>query len=151
MASGQRRWRHLPGSVLSTARGCRAGRPVPAPWGVNTWPSGRCHVEIGTSSCAVALPAAGRLVGVVAGVEPGTGDVFARRPRSGALTDRERTVLAQMAEGRSNAAIARHLHLAEKTVDSHIATLLAKLNLEPTPDDSRRVLAVLAWMRAATK
>jgi DNA-binding NarL/FixJ family response regulator len=67
------------------------------------------------------------------------------------LTDRERTVLAQMAEGRSNAAIARHLHLAEKTVESHIATLLAKLNLEPTPDDNRRVLAVLAWMRAATK
>jgi DNA-binding NarL/FixJ family response regulator len=66
------------------------------------------------------------------------------------LTDRERTVLAQMAEGRSNAGIARHLHLAEKTVESHIATLLAKLNLEPTPDDNRRVLAVLAWMRAAT-
>ena len=66
------------------------------------------------------------------------------------LTDRERTVLAQMAEGRSNAAIARHLHLAEKTVESHIAALLAKLHLEPTPDDNRRVLAVLAWMRAAT-
>src|SRR5688572_10520036 len=67
------------------------------------------------------------------------------------LTDRERTALAQMAEGRSNAAIARHLHLAEKTVESHIATLLAKLHLEPTPDDNRRVLAVLAWMRAATR
>jgi DNA-binding NarL/FixJ family response regulator len=66
------------------------------------------------------------------------------------LTDRERTVLSQMAEGRSNAAIARHLYLAEKTVESHIATLLAKLDLEPTPDDNRRVLAVLAWMRAVT-
>ena len=65
------------------------------------------------------------------------------------LTDRERTVLSQMAEGRSNAAIARHLHLAEKTVESHIATLLSKLHLEPTPHDNRRVLAVLAWMRAA--
>jgi len=66
------------------------------------------------------------------------------------LTDRERTVLAQMAEGRSNAAIARQLHLAEKTVESHIAALLGKLHLEPTPDDNRRVLAVLAWMRATT-
>jgi DNA-binding NarL/FixJ family response regulator len=63
------------------------------------------------------------------------------------LTDRERHVLAQMAEGRSNAAIARRLHLAEKTVESHIAALMAKLHLEPTPDDNRRVLAVLAWMR----
>jgi DNA-binding NarL/FixJ family response regulator len=52
-----------------------------------------------------------------------------------------------MAEGRSNAAIARRLHLAEKTVDSHIAALMAKLHLEPTADDNRRVLAVLAWMR----
>jgi DNA-binding NarL/FixJ family response regulator len=66
------------------------------------------------------------------------------------LTDRERTVLAQMAEGRSNAAIARHLRLAEKTVESHIAALLSKLHLEPAPDDNRRVLAVLAWLRAAT-
>jgi DNA-binding NarL/FixJ family response regulator len=69
----------------------------------------------------------------------------------GRLTDRERSVLAQMAEGRSNVAIARQLRLAEKTVESHIAALLAKLNLEPTPDDNRRVLAVLAWMRADTR
>ena len=44
----------------------------------------------------------------------------------------------------------RHLRLAEKTVESHIATLLAKLNLEPAADDNRRVLAVLAWLRAGT-
>jgi DNA-binding NarL/FixJ family response regulator len=64
------------------------------------------------------------------------------------LTDRERDVLAQMAEGRSNAAIGRRLHLAEKTVESHIAALLGKLHLQPAPDDNRRVLAVLAWLRA---
>lgn len=63
------------------------------------------------------------------------------------LTVREREVLAQMAEGRSNAAIARHLRLAEKTVESHIATLLTKLQLEPAADDNRRVLAVLTWLR----
>lgn len=67
------------------------------------------------------------------------------------LTDRERHVLAQMAEGRSNAAIARQLRLAEKTVESHIAALLAKLHLEPTRENNRRVLAVLAWMRAEAR
>lgn len=64
------------------------------------------------------------------------------------LTGRERNVLAEMAEGRSNAAIARRLGMAEKTVECHIAALFAKLHLEPAADDNRRVLAVLTWMRA---
>jgi DNA-binding NarL/FixJ family response regulator len=66
----------------------------------------------------------------------------------GRLTEREREVLGQMAEGRSNAAIAARLRLAEKTVERHIAAVLTKLQLEPTAQDNRRVLAVLAWMRA---
>jgi DNA-binding NarL/FixJ family response regulator len=62
------------------------------------------------------------------------------------LTAREREVLALVAEGRSNAAIARHLVLTEKTVETHIANILTKLDLIQAPDDHRRVLAVLAWL-----
>jgi len=63
------------------------------------------------------------------------------------LTDREREVLAAMAEGRSNAAICERLGIGAKTVESHIGTVFSKLGLEPTGDDNRRVLAVLAWLR----
>ncbi len=66
-----------------------------------------------------------------------------------ALTERERQVLALMAEGRSNAAIARLLVLTEKTVDTHISSILGKLDLYPGPDDHRRVLAVRAWLSEA--
>jgi DNA-binding NarL/FixJ family response regulator len=62
------------------------------------------------------------------------------------LTAREREVLALVAEGRSNAAIARHLVLTEKTVETHIANIMTKLDLIQAPDDHRRVLAVLAWL-----
>ena len=63
------------------------------------------------------------------------------------LTEREREVLALMAEGRSNQAICDRLFLAPKTVEAHIANIFSKLELIPAPDDHRRVLAVLAHLR----
>ena len=64
------------------------------------------------------------------------------------LTDREREVLALMAEGRSNQAICDRLYVSPKTVEAHIANIFSKLELAPAPDDHRRVLAVLAYLRA---
>jgi DNA-binding NarL/FixJ family response regulator len=63
------------------------------------------------------------------------------------LTGREREVLSLMAEGRSNRAIARRLVVSEAAVVKHIRSILVKLELPPTPDDHRRVLAVLAHLR----
>jgi DNA-binding NarL/FixJ family response regulator len=65
----------------------------------------------------------------------------------GALTERERTVLALMAQGRSNAALSAELHLSTKTVEAHVGNIFTKLNLSRDRDDHRRVLAVLAYLR----
>ena len=63
-----------------------------------------------------------------------------------ALSPREREVLALMAEGRSNSAIARQLWLTEGTVEKHVRSILTKLDLPEEPDDHRRVRAVLAYL-----
>jgi DNA-binding NarL/FixJ family response regulator/class 3 adenylate cyclase len=63
------------------------------------------------------------------------------------LTGREREVLGLMAEGRSNAAIAERMSLSPKSIEGHVRNLFAKLGLRDTPDDHRRVLAVLTYLR----
>jgi DNA-binding NarL/FixJ family response regulator len=62
------------------------------------------------------------------------------------LTPREREVLALMAEGRSNQAIAEALVISERAVEKHVTGIFSKLNLPPAPEDHRRVLAVLAFL-----
>jgi DNA-binding NarL/FixJ family response regulator len=69
-----------------------------------------------------------------------------RRDPLDALTDREKAVLALMAQGRSNHAIANGLFVTEKTVEAHIRAIFIKLNLSPTADDHRRVLAVITYL-----
>lgn len=64
------------------------------------------------------------------------------------LTDREREVLELIAEGRSNRAIGERLFLSPKTVETHIRQIFQKLGLSGSPDSHRRVLAVLAFLRA---
>jgi DNA-binding NarL/FixJ family response regulator len=65
------------------------------------------------------------------------------------LTDRERTVLTLMAEGRTNRAIGATLSLSAKTVETHVGQIFQKLGLPPSTSDHRRVMAVVAHLRAS--
>jgi DNA-binding NarL/FixJ family response regulator len=79
--------------------------------------------------------------------------ILARRSRRSPLaelTPREREVLALMAEGRTNVAIARSLVITTKAVSKNIARIFAKLDLPPSDDDHRRVLAVLAYLNSSS-
>jgi serine/threonine-protein kinase len=78
--------------------------------------------------------------------------LIARREhdRLAELSQREREVLALMAEGRSNLGISQKLSLSPKTVEAHVGSILLKLGLDGSPDIHRRVLAVLAFLRSAS-
>ena len=92
----------------------------------------------------------GRIVKGAAVVDPGlVQELFAaRRARDPleVLSPREREVLALMAEGRSNAGIGRQLWVTEGTVEKHVRSILMKLDVSETPDDHRRVLAVMTYL-----
>ena len=84
-------------------------------------------------------------------LDPSVVAQLVERPRRGEdpledLSDREREVLALMAEGRSNRAIGQRLFITEHTVEKHVKSIFAKLRLADTPDDHRRVLAVLTFL-----
>ena len=81
-------------------------------------------------------------------VVSGLVDQPAKSAALGALTDREQEVLALMAEGHSNQAIAAKLVLGSKTVETHVSRIFMKLGLEPATETQRRVLAVLAYLRS---
>jgi DNA-binding NarL/FixJ family response regulator len=92
--------------------------------------------RIVAGECVIDPTIISRLIG-----KPGTASSL------GELTARERDVLTLIAEGRTNRAIAQRLFLSEKTVEGNLRRIFDKLHLAETPDDNRRVLAVLAYLR----
>lgn len=84
-------------------------------------------------------------------IDPDVVRTLVTRPRQqkplGQLTERERNVLALMAEGRSNQGIADRLHLSAKTIETDVGAIMTKLDLPNTADDNRRVTAVVRYLR----
>jgi DNA-binding NarL/FixJ family response regulator len=103
------------------------------------------------SDVAVIVDALRRLVVGECVVDPTIVSTLLRKPRDrgplDALTERERDVLALMAEGRSNAAIAERLTISPRTLEAHVRQVFHKLDITDSPDDHRRVLAVLHHLR----
>jgi DNA-binding NarL/FixJ family response regulator len=104
------------------------------------------------SDVAVLVDALKRLIEGECVIDPTIVSRLMRRARDpgplDALSARERDVLTLMAEGRSNGAIAAQLFLSGKTVETHVRQILQKLGLHDSPEDHRRVLAVLAYLRS---
>jgi DNA-binding NarL/FixJ family response regulator len=105
------------------------------------------------SDIAVLVDALRRIVEGECVIDPTIVKQLLGKPREAGpldtLTERERDVLAAMAEGYTNEAIARRLFLSPKTVEANIHRLLRKLDLTESPDSNRRVLAVLTYLRSA--
>lgn len=106
------------------------------------------------SDVAVLVDALNRLIDGECVIDPTIVARLMRRPQRreplDALTAREREVLGLMAEGRSNEAVGSQLTIGPKTVEAHIRQIMQKLELPASPDDNRRVLAVLSYLRSAT-
>lgn len=94
--------------------------------------------RIGTGECVIDADLVARLVAKQRAHDP-----------LAVLTERERRVLALMAQGLSNRGLARELYLSAKTVEAHVGSIFTKLDLAPDADDHRRVLAVLAFLRSS--
>jgi DNA-binding NarL/FixJ family response regulator len=103
------------------------------------------------SNVGVLVDALHRVVAGECVIDPTIVTTLLRRPRKAgpldSLSAQERSVLALMAEGRSNQAIADRLFLSGKTVEAHVRRIMQKLDLHESPDDNRRVLAVLHLLR----
>jgi len=103
------------------------------------------------SHIGVLVDALNRVVAGECVIDPTIVSTLLRRPRDNGplerLSEREREVLALMAEGRSNAGIAEHVGLSDKTVETYVRQIMQKLDLHNSPQDNRRVLAVLEYLR----
>ena len=104
------------------------------------------------SHVGVLVDALHRLVAGECVIDPTIVSTLLRRPRAvdplAGLSEREREVLSAMAEGRSNAGIAEQLTLSEKTVETHVRSIMLKLGLHDSPGDNRRVQAVLRYLKS---
>lgn len=107
------------------------------------------------SDVAVVVDVLHRVIEGECVLDPTIVNTLIRRPRDPGpldeLTERESGVLELMAQGRSNTGIAEQLYMSPRTVETHVHRIMQKLNLQESPDDHRRVLAVLRYLRGTAR